>query len=512
MTDKPIDDFDENEFAQASDYAEPRIIDNAALAKEPRSDVGNARRLVARHGHDLRAVGDTRPRWMSWDDRRWLLEGSRAIAMLRAHNTADAIELEVAALEEMAARAGSALTKQDHEAVERNIAAHRRWRVASGNKSRWTGMLEAAAAMLQQTMDQLDTHPFLLNIANGTLDLQEDISRTGRFTLRLPERNQFITRLGAVAYDPNADAPRFRKFLDRIMPDLDRQLFLQRWFGYGLTGDMQEQKLLIAHGTGANGKSTLFDLILTGLADYGVTVDIKSLLHNDFKRGADASPDLARLFGRRTVVASEPEANDRLSESLIKAMTGGDRIVVRPLYQEPFEFYPTFKVNILTNTLPIIRGTDLGIWRRVLLLHFDQVIPEDQRLSKSEIIRELMVEASGILNWMLDGWLECRDGGLDPPTSVLKATERYRADSNPVGMFLQVATKLDPMAQVSATRLYQVYQKWCQANAVEPRSQKWFGDRMTDMGIRRDQVGVMYYFGIQLVREDFEEGSRTAAD
>jgi phage/plasmid-associated DNA primase len=79
-------------------------------------------------------------------------------------------------------------------------------------------------------------------------------------------------------------------------------------------------------------------------------------------------------------------------------------------------------------------------------------------------------------------------------------------------MFLQVATKLDPMAQVSATRLYQVYQKWCQANAVEPRSQKWFGDRMTDMGIRRDQVGVMYYFGIQLVREDFEEGSRTAAD
>jgi putative DNA primase/helicase len=300
-------------------------------------------------------------------------------------------------------------------------------------------MLEAASAMLQQTMDQLDTYPFLLNVSNGTLDLQEDISRTGRFTLRLPERNQFITRLGAVAYDPNADAPRFRKFLDRIMPDLERQLFFQRWCGYGLTSDMREQKLLIAHGVGANGKSTLFDLILTGLGDYGATVDIKSLLHNDFKRGADASPDLARLFGRRIVLASEPEANDRLSESLIKAIAGGDRIVVRPLYQEPFEFYPTFKVSILTNTLPIIRGTDHGIWRRILLLHFDQVIPVEQRLSKSELIRELMVEASGILNWMLDGWLECRERGLDPPASVLKDTERYRAGSNPVGMFLQVA-------------------------------------------------------------------------
>jgi len=486
--------------------AEP-IVDNAALAKEPRSDVGNARRLVARHGHALRAIGDTRPRWISWDDRRWLLDGGRSIAMLRAHDTADAIELEVAALEELAARVGAA-----NDAVERNLAAHRRWRVASGNKGRWTGMLEAAAAMLQQTMDQLDTYPFLLNLSNGTLDLQEDISRTGRFTLRLPERNQFITRLGAVAYDPNADAPRFRAFLDRILPDRERQLFFQRWSGYGLTGDMREQKLLIAHGTGANGKSTLFDLILTGLSDYGATVDIKSLLHNEFKRGADASPDLARLFARRMVVASEPEANDRLSESLVKAIVGGDPIVVRPLYLEPFEFHPTFKVNILTNTLPIIRGTDQGIWRRILLLHFDQVIPPEQRLSKSELIRELMAEASGILNWMLDGWLECRERGLDPPASVLKDTERYRADSNPVSMFLQVATRPDPKAHVSATRLYRAYENWCRANAVAPRSQKWFGGCMTDAGIRRETMGIAYYSGIQLVREEFGEASSSGTD
>lgn len=131
-SDEPLPIFNERDV---SADAEP-IVDNAALAREPRSDVGNARRLVVRHGHNLRAIGDTRPGWISWDNRRWLLEGGRAVAMLRAHDTTDAIELEAAAREQLAAQAGSAGAKQDHDALQRKIAAHRKWSVASGNKSR----------------------------------------------------------------------------------------------------------------------------------------------------------------------------------------------------------------------------------------------------------------------------------------------------------------------------------------------------------------------------------------
>ena len=497
-------------FLKEADFAvdSEKLVDDTALAHQPRSDLGNARRLMARHGDDLRALGDQRPTWIHWDGRRWELDRGRAAALLRCHATADAIDLEVAALEAVAP--SGRMSKARREAIQAEIAAHRKWRVASGNKGRWAGMLEAGAAMLQISAGELDSDPFLLNLANGTIDLREDISLDGGYRLQLPQRSHLITRLAAASYDAKADGLTFRRFLDQILPDPETQLFLQRWFGYCLSGDMREQKMLIAQGVGANGKSTIFDLILKVLGDYGVSVDIKSLLHSEFKRGADASPDLARLFGRRVVLASEPEASDRLAESLVKAITGGDRIVARPLYHDPFEFFPTFKINILTNVLPTIRGTDMGIWRRIILLRFTQVIPESQRQSKTELIDAMMREASGILNWLLDGWSEYREKGLAIPPAVQFETERYRAESNPVGMFVQAATIEETTARSPATRLYGAYENWCRANAIEPRSQKWFGDRMSDLGIKREQIGVTYYCGIRLVREEFGEVAGTS--
>ena len=505
------EEVDETALAKASGFAVDPVPepDNRALAEQPLSDLGNSRRLVARFGDNLRAVGDTRPTWLRWDGRRWTADGANAAALGYCHETADAIALEAIAIDGdgVASRRRGGRRSAAKAEFEKRVAAHRKWATSSGNRNRWQGMLEASVPSLQVSIDQLDTHPLLLNLVNGTLNLDEVTAEPRAFQVQGHSRSDLLTRLAGAGYDPNAEAPRFLAFLDRIMPDRERQNFLQRWFGYCLTGSTKEQNLLIAYGTGANGKSTLVDVISQVMGDYAVTIDIKSLLHSEFKRGADASPDLARLPGTRLVLANEPETNDRLSEWLVKAITGGDRIVVRALYRDPFEFAPAFKLVVLSNVLPTIRGTDRGIWRRIVLLPFDQVIPDGERRSKADLTNELMKEASGILRWLLDGWLLYQEEGLAIPDSVRAETERYRADNNPVGLFLEAATIPEDGARVTATRLFTAYEKWCQANAIEARSQRWFGSRLTELGYKREQIGITYYVGIRLLLEEFGEPS-----
>ena len=167
---------------------------------------------------------------------------------------------------------------------------------------------------------------------------------------------------------------------------------------------------------------------------------------------------------------------------------------------------------MLSNVLPTIRGTDRGIWRKIVLLPFDQVIPDGERRSKADLTNELMKEASGILRWLLDGWLLYQEKGLAIPASVRAETERYRADNNPVGLFLEAATISEDGARVTATRLFTAYEKWCQANAIEARSQHWFGSRLTELGYKREQIGITYYVGIRLLLEEFGEPSAQGDD
>lgn len=489
--------------AAAAEPAEE--IDDRALADHPLSDLGNARRLIARHGRDLLALGATRPEWLVWDGYRWNRQLGAAEALKRAHDTADAILREADALAADGPKAARG-RKPDKEVIKEHgarVAALQRWSVASGNTSRANGMLSSAVPYRQVTTLELDARPNILNVGNGSLDLDVDIAQIGRFQARAPARDDRITRLAPVTYDPESTAPKFQAFLDQILPDIPVQLFVQRWMGYCLTGDTGQQVLAIAFGSGANGKTTLFDLFQEVLGDYAATVDIKTFLHDERRRGGDATPDLARLPGRRLVLASEPEAGDRVSETMVKTITGGDRLVARSLYGEPFEFAPSFKLILLSNVRPTIRGQDEGIWRRIILVPFEQVIPPDKRRPKNEVIAELRAESAGILNWMLDGLLMFREQGLAIPESIRAATNDYRAENDAVGQFVAAATEPDPKGRVSATRLYGLYCDWCKANAHEPWTQTRFGRRMGDLKYRRETTGIAYYMGLRVVQEQF---------
>lgn len=467
--------------------------DDRELADLPRNDLGNARRLIARHGHDLVSVDESG--WHAWDGQRWTLSGGEAEAIKRGHDTSEAVHDEARAIKDAPPDPLPDENEKDHaKRVADRIEAHHKWAVTSGNTSRVVSMLLAAAPYLRRTQRDMDADPLLLTITNGTLELRAD----SKLRLRSHDRSDMITRLAPVAFDPEADCPQFRKFLDRVLPDRAIQAFIQRWCGYCLTGDIGEQIMVVFHGQGANGKSTLLALLTELLGDYAMSAGIESFMHNDRKRGGDASPDMARLPGARLVIASEPEVGARLSESIVKTLTGGERVAARHLHKPLFEFRPTFKLVFACNVKPSIRGQDEGIWRRVLMVPFTQTIPEQERVP--HLHRKLFeAEGPGILNWALDGFRLWSESGLQVPDAIRAATAEYRHESDPIGEFIRTMTRRVEGASVQARRLYEAYTDWCKAAAVEPVSPTLFGRRLGDLGYHKAKYGSMFYQGLELL-------------
>lgn len=309
----------------------------------------------------------------------------------------------------------------------------------------------------------------LLNVANGTLELDDPIlSGTS-----VPRRSHLMTKVIEVDYDPEATSPSFLRFMEDILPDHEVRSFLQRSFGYALTGLIDEQVLWFFYGTGANGKSTLVNIMARILGSYCMSVPFSSLVLDERKRGESASPDLARLPGARMVRASEPEKGVKFSESTIKSITGGEPLTVRHLNQGFFEFTPSFKLFLSGNHKPVIRGQDHGVWRRINLVPFTVSIAKEKRDPGLE--EKLWEERSGILNWLLDGLRMWRRSGLCPPEAVVAATREYREDSDPLGLFLNAWTETHESGRVQGKRLFDAYALWCRGNAIEPMTNTLFG-------------------------------------
>ena len=233
-------------------------------------------------------------------------------------------------------------------------------------------------------------------------DLEHGGGRLDRSILaaRRAQCADYVTKSCGATYDQDARCPLWLKFLDRIF-DHDASLigFLRRTFGYTLTGVTHEHALWLLCGGGANGKSVLTATWRALLGDYGTSAAFDTFV----VRKGDQGPrnDLAALLGVRFVAASESEEGRRLAEATLKMLTGGDEISARRLYSEFFTFTPTFKLALSGNYRPRIRGTDLGIWRRVRLVPFTVTIPPDEQ--DPLLAQKLRAELPGILKWAVEG-------------------------------------------------------------------------------------------------------------
>ena len=252
---------------------------------------------------------------------------------------------------------------------------------------------------------------------------------------------------------------------------------------------------MILWGQGSNGKSTLMEVIEEMMGDYAQHTPASTFM---VQRGDQIRNDIARLQGARLVVATETETAKRLSESLVKSLTGGDSVTARFLHKEFFQFKPQFTPFLMTNHKPLIYGVDHAIWRRVKLIPFTVTIPDEEQ--DKELPEKLRKELPAILSWAVMGCLEWQQVGLKEPTEVTVATEAYRSEMDVLGEFFEECCVIDKMAETPSKDLYKAYTDWCGRTGEKPRTQRWLGLGLAERGFNkgRGTQGRVHWDGIGL--------------
>ena len=339
------------------------------------------------------------------------------------------------------------------------------------------------------TVDQWDADPWVLNTPDGIVNLRDG-------TVRKNDPRVYCTKITAVG--PRGDCPLFLKFLTEIMGGDDALIaYLQRVFGYCLTGDASQQALFFNYGGGANGKTVLMSTVSGILGDYCMATPIETFTESK----SDRHPtELARLRGARLVTATETEAGRHWAESRIKELTGGERIAARFMHQNFFEYQPVFKPFLSGNHTPRLRSVGLAMRRRVNLIPFTVTIPPDER--DPDLPKTLKAEWSGILQWMIDGCLDWQERGLAPPEAVSKATDAYFAGEDSYSNWIADCCHAIPGFVTPSTVLFASWKAWAEKAGQTVGNSSQFREEMERLGvIHKHGRNGNYYRGL-CIRQD----------
>lgn len=450
-------------------------------------DCGNAIRFCKAYGNMVRHCEEW-GKWFIWDGLRWKEDNTNLIYYY-AKKVAKSIYVE------------ASLDNDNSRSMDLSKWAHE-----SSNNSRINAMVESATSEhdfnIPITFDVLDQDPYLINLNNGTFDLRT-------FEMLPHDQANMITKMANVDYNPEAQCPQWLAFLDRIFKSQDEKKhlisFLQRACGYSMTGDTKEQVMFFLYGSGANGKSTFIDVIQHIMGDYGAATESSTFTT---AKADSIRNDIARLVGQRFVSASENSTESLLDESLVKKLTGNEKISARFLHKEYFEFYPQFKIWWAFNHQPYIRDNTNSIWRRIMLIPFEERIPDSEQ--DKELAIKLKQEAPGIFNWMVHGLLEYNLIGLNAPEKIRISTKEYRDDQDILFDFIKEACvvsenqslDLKSDIRVSASKLYNAYVEWAGFNRMKREdtlSATKFGKILLERGFQRDRTSAgKVYVGIRL--------------
>jgi putative DNA primase/helicase len=440
-----------------------------------------AERFLAEHGNALRHVHGIG--WHEWDGARWLADEKR----IDLSYAVDTVKNALRELED--------LSGDERDDLYKDV---RKTESASGLE----GMVKIASARppMSVASKELDADAYLFNTPTGTVNLLSgDIADC--------ERADLITKVAGAGLDDDGDqdhdggAAEWESFLERILPDEDVRAFVQRFFGYAMLGKVTEHVMPIFTGTGANGKGTLRDALLAAFGDYAIEVDPAILMESKHERHGAFK---MRLRGARLVFCSETEKGKRFAESTMKRLTGGDPIEANLMHKNPITFDPSHALVMLTNHLPSVSGDDPAVWRRILVVPFDVVIPEEER--DGGLPDRLRKAAPAVLSWAYEGWLEYQEHGLAPPEVVRIKTREYQARSDVLARFLEERTIANPHTTIKARDLFSAWTSWCHASGEQASSEVAFAESMTTRGYEKTtRNGSRHYLGLMLAGADDDD-------
>jgi putative DNA primase/helicase len=516
------------------------------------SDTDNGKRLIVYFGEDLlvrRESGVTTGAWLYWNDRYWDADNGAAGAALIAQKVGPLImeearyirptdsEVEMidagnaAAREtrEINGRACGENKGDQHEArlaeladIEREgkaasdaVRARRRGRrnhgLATKNRARMKAMLECAAPHMRVAADEFNPDPLKVATLFHTLSFVEEpdrecrlpAARRGKWRVQADpghRRADMVTALVPVEYHPNAMCPKWHANLERFQPDPDQRRTVQQFTGLGLLGK-PIQRVMFHYGSGGNFKSVFLETVTRVLGDsFAVGLPTESLIGG---RGAEGSaggprPDLERVFGKRMLRVLELPSGAQLKADLIKKLTGGERWPIRTLYKSFYEFTPCAKTHMSGNDYPKFDGSDGGMQRRLLVVEWPIKIPESEQRDFDLVVAELLKEAPGILNWLIDGAIDYLEHGLVVSAATRATTADYFEEMDPVARFVRDCVSEAQGQTVGAREMFNAYRAYCAATARNPVFETRFGLTMKKKFKKDDRNGRHFYCDVRL--------------
>ena len=333
----------------------------------------------------------------------------------------------------------------------------------------------------------------LINLKNGTFEISPQGTK-----LRPFDRSDFITYQLPFEYNPQAKAPLFEAYLNKVLPDKERQNVLAEYLGYVFikhgSKTLKEEKALILYGTGANGKSVFFEIVTAMCGRDNVSnYSLQSLTEEKgFYR--------AKISNKLVNYASE--ISGKLEASLFKNMVSGEPVEACLKYGQPFTMTDYAKFIFNCNELPKDVEYTNAYFRRFLIIPFDVTIPENEQ-DKNLHAKIIENELSGVFNWVLDGlnrlleqkrFSECE--------AAQKAVEKYRIESDSVQMFLnEHGYKISPTKEIPLKDMFSEYQYYCTESGFKACSIKTLAERLRNTGYQTERKN--YGMGVNAEKKSF---------
>lgn len=437
-------------------------------------DVGNGLRLVDHFGDIIRYSYEDKT-WYIYNGRYWEEDKSGEITTI-AVEVADYLKKEQPVI-------------SDSEAKDKAMKAWQKWIKSSHSSSGINNMISMSQRLVPVRHGDFDKEPMYLNAQNGYVDLA-----TGE--LHPHDSKMMFSKIAGCAYNPNARSKAWEDCLSLIFcHDAELIHYVQKLAGYAITGSTAEQIMAFFYGDGRNGKSVFLNALQTAAGSYARTMDAQTIMAKRGMTNNAATSDVARLEGARLVAASESNEGERLDESRIKQITGGDTIVARKLYGSEFEFKSVAKIFMATNHKPIVRGTDTGIWRRIRLIPFAHTITDDE--VDKELADKLTNDAEAILNWLVQGAIMWQREGLKEPKAVSVVTDGYRESMDLVDRFISDCCEVSESSSCSASVLYRKFKEWANENGEYQYSSTKFGLEISKKFEKKRRRSGNVYIGIE---------------
>ena len=486
------------------------------------NDEDNAARILSSYGEDLVFVSGKG--WAVWDGTRYSFRSGNLAAREVGHRlrqlvleeaeylqrTFDPEPSEVEEFIEALTRKRPPMFIRDPDDARRmmGFAAAVKLRghaTKCGNIAKVKSALETCEHQRRAEVEDMDSDPWTLVLPNGDLELRAvrdwekpvdstdvEVAESKGDRLRPTDRSELPTKCGGVMFDPTATCPAWEEFLELIIPDPDIRACAQRCLGATLFGENRSQVAIIMRGPGGNGKSTLLNGLshVLGQRDgYAAPCKIEMFLEIGNAQASSATPEEADLPGARAYIATEPGARDVLSTKKIKGLTGGGRRMSRGLYADPFFWTPRGMQILSCNRTPKIK--DEGTRRRLVFLPFDvnlRALPPEKQRDQGEVEAEMRSQGSGILNWLIAGFQDFMQRGIDMPEPMAQLKEQLLEAADLVGVFLDEMTAKQNSGRLNVTEFYKVHEAWCEQEGRTLYQMKTVGDILVETGFERGKV------------------------